>query len=77
VRTGPKGLPMPKYIHRPCITRKKTIDLPDLFSWRSVAVHRPGSRAAQFVMRRYGVTPHTAETIVSLAGLGTDREAAR
>jgi hypothetical protein len=47
----------------------------DLFSWRSVVVHRPASPAAQYVMRRYGVAPHTAEVIASLAGLGISEEA--
>jgi len=35
------------------------------------------TRAAQYVMRRYGVPLHTAEVIACLAGLGADRETAR
>jgi hypothetical protein len=42
-----------------------------LFDWRNVVVRSPASRAAQFIMRRYRVTRHTAEVIAALAGLGT------
>ena len=68
---------MSKYIARRAPARNKTNDLPDLFSWRSTTLHRPVSRAAQHVMRRYGVPLHTAEVIACLAGLGADRETAR
>lgn len=40
-----------------------------LFDWRHVVV-RPATGAGQFVMRRYGVAPHTADVIAALAGLG-------
>jgi hypothetical protein len=40
--------------------------------WRHVVVCSPSSRAAQFVMRRYHVAPHTAEVIAALAGLGSE-----
>jgi hypothetical protein len=30
------------------------------------------SKAAQYVMRRYRVSPHTAEVIATLAGLGSE-----
>jgi hypothetical protein len=40
--------------------------------WRHVVVWSPPSRAAQFVMRRYHVAPHTAEVIAALAGLGSE-----
>ena len=58
-------------------SRNQTNDLPDLFSWQPVVLHRPMTRAAQYVMRRYGVPLHTAEVIACLAGLGADRETAR
>jgi hypothetical protein len=41
-----------------------------LFDWRQVVVRPPANRAAQYVMRRCHVTPHTAEVIAALAGLG-------
>jgi hypothetical protein len=40
--------------------------------WRPAAVWSPPNRAAQFVMRRYHVPPHTAEVIAALAGLGSE-----
>jgi hypothetical protein len=43
-----------------------------LFDWRQVVVRSPSSRAAQFVMRRCRVAPHTAEVIAALAGLGSE-----
>jgi hypothetical protein len=43
-----------------------------LFDWRHVVVMSPASRAAQYVMRRYRVSPHTAEVIAALAGLGSE-----
>ncbi len=61
---------MSKYIAHRAPARNKTSDLPDLFSWQPVVIHRPSSRAGQFVMRRYRVAPHTAEVIAALAGLG-------
>ena len=48
-----------------------------LFDWRQVVVRPPANRAAQHVMRRYGVPLHTAEVIACRAGLGADRETAR
>jgi hypothetical protein len=45
-----------------------------LFDWRHVVVRSPASRAAQFVMRRYRVAPHIAETVAMLAGLGVGEE---
>ena len=42
--------------------------------WRHIVVRSPASRAAQFVMRRYHVAPHIAETIAVLAGLGVGEE---
>jgi hypothetical protein len=50
--------------------RNNANSLPDLFSWRSAILHRPVSRAGQYVMRRYRVAPHMAEVIAALAGLG-------
>lgn len=41
---------------------------------RHVVVWSPASRAAHFVMRRYRVAPHIAETIAMLAGLGVGEE---
>jgi hypothetical protein len=61
---------MSKYIACRASARNKTNDLPDLFSWRSAILHRPSSRAAEYVMRRYSVSPHTAEVIAALADLG-------
>ena len=72
-----KGLSMSKHLTLRAPARNKTNDLPDLFSWRSAVLHRPCSRPAQHVMRRYGVPLHTAEVIAYLAGLGADRETAR
>ena len=69
-----KGFSMSKYIARRAPARNKTNDSPDLFSWRSVVVHRPPSRAAQYVMRRCRVAPHTAEVIAALAGFGGSEE---
>jgi len=43
-----------------------------LFDCRQVVVGSPPSRAAQFVMRRYHLAPHTAEVIAALAGLGSE-----
>lgn len=42
------------------------------FDWHRVVVTEPSSRAAQFIMRRYRLTPHTAEVIADLAGLGCE-----
>jgi hypothetical protein len=42
------------------------------FDRRHVVVWSPPSQAAQFIMRRYHVPPHTAEVIAALAGLGTE-----
>jgi hypothetical protein len=54
--------------------RNNANSLPDLFSWRSAILHRPSSRAAEYVMRRYRVSPHTAEVIAALAGFGGNDE---
>jgi hypothetical protein len=44
-----------------------------LFDGRhQVIVWSPPSRAAQLVMRRYRLAPHTAEVIAVLAGLGSE-----
>jgi hypothetical protein len=43
-----------------------------LFDCRSAVLWPPASRAAQFVMRRYRLAPHTAEVIADLAGLGSE-----
>lgn len=44
-----------------------------LFDWRHVVFARsPASRAAQFIMRRYQLAPHTAEVVADLAGLGSE-----
>jgi hypothetical protein len=59
---------MSKYITHQVPSRNKTNDLPD-FPWRPVILHGP-SRAGQYVMRRYHVSPHIAELIAALAGLG-------
>ena len=40
-----------------------------LYSWR-VAVVQPGTRAGNFVARRYRVHPAVADLIAALAGLG-------
>jgi hypothetical protein len=77
VRRVWKGFSMSKYIARGASSRNKSIDVPDLLYWRSATLHRPSTRAAQYVMRRYRVPPHTAEVIAALAGLGADRETAR
>jgi hypothetical protein len=45
-----------------------------LSDWRQVVVWAPSSRAAQFVMRRYRLAPHTANVIAMLAGLGASEE---
>jgi hypothetical protein len=63
---------MSKHIARRAPARNKTNDLPDLFSWRSAIHHRPSTHAGQYVMRRYRVSPHTAEVIAALAGLGSE-----
>lgn len=39
---------------------------------RHVVLWSPPSRAAQFIIRRYHVAPHTAEVIAALAGLGSE-----
>jgi hypothetical protein len=66
---------MPKYIARRAPSRKRTSDLPDLFSWPSATDRNPLSRAAQHLMRRYRLSADAAEVIVELAGLGRNREA--
>lgn len=43
-----------------------------LFDGDQVVARSPASRAAQFVMRRCHVPPHTAEVIAVLAGLGSE-----
>jgi hypothetical protein len=35
---------------------------------------RPVTCAGQFVMRQYSVTPHTADVIAALAGLGVEAD---
>lgn len=45
-----------------------------IFDCHHVVVWSPASCAAQFVMRRYRVAPHIAETIAKLAGLGVGEE---
>jgi hypothetical protein len=57
-----------KYI-KPLPDSHQVSGLP-LFDWRHVVVMSPASRAAQYVMRRYRVPPHTAEVIAALAGFG-------
>jgi hypothetical protein len=42
------------------------------FDCRDVVVRSPASRAAQFLMRRYRLEPHTADVIADLAGLGSE-----
>jgi hypothetical protein len=42
--------------------------------WHHVVVRSPATRAAQFIMRRYRVEPHVAETITMVAGLGVGEE---
>jgi hypothetical protein len=42
-----------------------------LFSWR-VAVVQPGTRAGNFVARRYRVHPAFADLVAGLAGLGSE-----
>ena len=42
-----------------------------LFSWR-VAVVQPGTRAGNFVARRYRVHPAFADLVANLAGLGPE-----
>ena len=43
-----------------------------LFDGRHVVAWPPVSLAAQFIMRRCRVAPHTAEVIAVLAGLGNE-----
>jgi hypothetical protein len=68
-----KGFPM-SHIARRAPAHNKTNESPDLFSWQAAITHRPPSRAAQYVMRRYRVAPHTAEVIAALAGFGGSEE---
>lgn len=59
-------------------THSKTSDqiqgLP-LFDWRAAVVHKPATRAGQYLCRRFPVRPELADLVASLAGLGgsTDR----
>ena len=61
---------MSEHIRRRAPARNKANDLPDLSSWRSAILHRPSTRAGQHVMRRYRMSPYTADLIAALAGLG-------
>jgi hypothetical protein len=45
----------------------------DLFAWRPTPPWND-NRAAQYVMRRYHVAPHTAVVIAALAGFGGSEE---
>ena len=45
-----------------------------LFDWRQVVVTAPASRAGRYVMRRYRLQPHVAETVAQLAGFAGSEE---
>jgi hypothetical protein len=72
VRRANGDLNVKKY-SRPRFDSHQVSELP-LFDWRQVVVRVPSSRAAQFVMRRYRLSPHTADVIAILAGLGASEE---
>ena len=41
-----------------------------LFDWRAAVVHKPATRAGQYLRRRFPVPPGHADLIAALAGLG-------
>jgi hypothetical protein len=65
---------MSRHISHRAPVRNKTVDLPDLFSWRQAVVHAPATRAGLHLTRRYRVHPALADTIAGLAGLGAGGE---
>jgi hypothetical protein len=73
VRTGPTWSFNVKK-HSNSLPDSHRISSPPLFEWRHVVVRSSASRGAQFIMRRYRVEPHVAETIAMLAGLGVGEE---
>ena len=42
-----------------------------LFDWRAAVVHKPTTRAGQYLCRRLPIPPGHADLIVALAGLGS------
>lgn len=46
-----------------------------LFDWRAAVVHKPATRAGQYICRRFPVPPGHADLIAALAGLGSGVDA--
>jgi hypothetical protein len=42
-----------------------------LFDWRAAVVHKPETRAGQYLRSRFPVPPGHADLIAALAGLGS------
>jgi hypothetical protein len=42
-----------------------------LFDWRAAIVHKPSTRAGQYLSSRFPIAPGHADLIAALAGLGS------